>query len=186
MPIFLLTALGCGKSAFGAIITFCSKPPGSWAACAGGLFLGLWWFGQHEFNRGVEKCRADQAEAAANINAGQPKIITRLRTVYVPAAAHIKTVTQTIIQRVPVYVTQKDDAACRINNGFVRLHDAAAKGEVPGGPAGDDGSDSGVKLSTVASTVSENYGTCHLALMRWKEWQDWYTAEKALWNGAMK
>lgn len=74
MPLFLLTALGWGKSAFGAVITFCSKPPGSWIAAAVALSLGLWWYGQHEFNRGEAKCEAAHAEAAANERARQAKV----------------------------------------------------------------------------------------------------------------
>lgn len=182
MPIFLLTALGWARSAFSAILTFCSKPPGSWIAASAALALGLWWFGHHEFNRGEEKCRADAVNAAADINAGQPKIIERLRTVYVPAETKIKLVTKTIVKEVPVYVTKSDDAACTINNGFVRVHDAAAHGELPGNPSGIDGEPSGVKLSAVAQTVADNYGTCRLALSRDAEWQDWYLQNKALWD----
>lgn len=167
---------------FGAVITFCSKPPGSWIACAVAGMLAVWWFGQHEFNKGVAWQLAQDADAAANINAGQPKIIERLRTVYVPAEAKIKIVTKTIIQEVPIYVTKRDDDACVINNGFVRLHDSAAKGELPGNPAGTDGEASTVKLSSVAETVTGNYGICHTAMSRLTEWQDWYRQNKALWT----
>ncbi len=38
---------------------------------------------------------------------------------------------ETIIKEVPVYVPVQADAACTINRGFVRLHDAAAAGELP-------------------------------------------------------
>lgn len=166
------------------LLTFCSKPPGSWIAAAIAACLGLWWFGQHEFNSGVRTQLERDADAAANINAGQPKIVEHLRTVYLPAETKIKTVTQTIVKEVPVYVTQQDDARCIINNGFVRLHDSAAKGELPPGPAGDDGAASITKLSTVSQTVTGNYGIANLCAIRLKEWQEWYRKNETLWNGS--
>lgn len=168
---------------FTAVIEFCSKPPGSWIAAALGLVLGVWLVHHHGYRQGVDDTLRAEADAAANINAGQPKIIERLRTIYLPAEAKIKTVTRTIVKEVPVYVTKQDDARCVINNGFVRLHDSAAKGELPGGTAGTDGEPSGTQLSAVAETVTSNYGTCHLALSRLSEWQEWYRQNRALWNG---
>lgn len=70
--------------------------------------------------------------------------------------------TQTIIQKVPVYVSEAADRACTVPVGFVRLHDAAAAGlpaPEPGGSA--DAAGSGVALSTVAAVTAGNYGTCH-------------------------
>lgn len=182
MPLFLIPILAGFRSALSAVLAFCSKPPGSWIAAALAFVIALWWYGQHEFNRGVAKCQADGAKAAANINAGQPKIIERLRTIYVPAEAKIKTVTQTVVKEVPIYVTKRDDAACTLNNGFVRVHDAAAKGELPAGPTGTDGDASGVELSTVATTVTWNYGIANLCSSRLSEWQDWYRQNKTLFD----
>lgn len=170
------------RSALGAALTFISKPPGIYIAAAIAACLGLWWVHHDGFRDGVKWQLAQNAEAAANINAGQPKIIERIRTVYLPQEIKIRTITKTIAKEVPVYVTQRDDASCVINNGFKRLHDSAAKGELPGSPAGDDGNPSGVKLSEVAQTVTGNYGTCHLAITRVNEWQEWYRQNRALWN----
>lgn len=64
MP-FLAIAWSFLQRGVSGLLTFCSKPPGSWIAAAVALALGLWWFGQHEFNRGVLKCEAAHAEAAA-------------------------------------------------------------------------------------------------------------------------
>lgn len=186
MPLFLLPFIGWARSALGSVFQFLSTPLGMRIAAALGLVLGFWWWGHHQYASGVSHQLELDAEAAANINSGQVKIVEKLRTVYVPQEAKIKTVTQTIVKEVPVYVTKQDDARCVINNGFVRLHDGAAKGELPGGPTGDDGNPSGVELSTVAQTVTGNYGTCHLALSRLKEWQEWYSRNRALWNGNSK
>ena len=178
MPLFLLPLLSWGKSA----LSFFARPPGSYIGAAAILALSLWWFGQHYYNKGHLAAEVEAQNAAIAINTEQPKIIERLRTIYVPAEAKIKTITQTVIKEVPVYVTKHDDSACVINNGFVRVHDAAATGELPGGPTGTDGEASPVKLSTVAETVTGNYGTCHIAMSRLTEWQDWYRQNKALWT----
>jgi hypothetical protein len=44
----------------------------------------------------------------------------------------IRTVYQTVIRKVPVYVTPKDDAACRLPPGFVLLHNSAAAADLSG------------------------------------------------------
>lgn len=80
--------------------------------------------------------------------------VDRVRTVEVKGA--------TIIKEIPRYVPVQADAACPIPVGFVRLHDAAAAGEVldpdVGGP---DAAPSPVALSTVAETVAGNYTASH-------------------------
>lgn len=181
MP-FLLIAWGFIKSGFGAVLSFCSKPPGSWLAAALAVFLALWWYGNHQFNKGVAHQLAKDAEFIANMKPKQAAVTERIRIVYVKQEAEIKWRTKTITERVPEYVTAKDDAGCNINRGFVRLHDAAAQGVVPGGPAGTDGEPSGVELSAVAQTVTGNYGTAHICALKLKAWQDWYRAQKALAN----
>jgi hypothetical protein len=186
MPLFLLSLFGWGKSALDAVLTFFSRPPGVYIglalACAGGL----WWFGQHEFNRGMAHQIALEQAAGQKLAGRQVKIVHDLQVKYLPAEARIVTVTKTITKEIPKYVTVHDDAACPIPRGFVRLHDAAAEGTIPSGPTGTDADPSGVKLSAVASTVTENYGTCHLAFSRLCEWQDWYRQQSAAWNEANK
>ena len=83
--------------------------------------------------------------------------------------ATVKVVTQyvdrekgeTIIKEVPVYVPVQADAACTINRGFVRLHDAAAAGDLPEPARDADAAATGIALSAVAGTVAANYQTCH-------------------------
>ena len=174
------------RSALGAALTFFTTKPGIYIAAALGLVLSVWLVHHHGYKQGVSDTLQAEAEAATHINTEQPKILERLRTIYLPAETKIKTVTKTIIKEVPVYVSKQDDARCVINNGFVRLHDSATKGELPGSPSGDDGDPSGVELSTVAKTVTSNYGACHLALSRLSEWQEWYRQNRALWNGNSK
>lgn len=80
MPLFLLPLIASFKSAVSGLLTFCAKPPGSWIAAAVALALGLWWYGQHEFNRGEQKCAAAHAEAAAQEASRQAKIFVESDT----------------------------------------------------------------------------------------------------------
>nr|MDN0209913.1 hypothetical protein [Xanthomonas arboricola pv. corylina] len=77
-------------------------------------------------------------------------------------------------REIPIYVTQKADAACAIPAGFVRLHDAAASGN-PAGPAtGDpDAPAIGITLSAVAGTITDNYTSCHATAEQLSALQDW-------------
>lgn len=87
--------------------------------------------------------------------------------------------TRDVVKRVPFYVSGLGDAGCAVPVGFVRLHDSAASGA--GLPDNPDTSGqlhdapSGIALSTVASTVAENYGTCREEMTRFEGLQDWVT-----------
>jgi hypothetical protein len=74
----------------------------------------------------------------------------------------IRTNTVTVIQKVPTYVTKQDDAHCILNNGFVRLLDAAGLGvrpeDLPGHASEPVGADSGISLSEAAALLSQNLG----------------------------
>lgn len=95
----------------------------------------------------------------------------------------VRVVTRDIIKEVPVYVDREDDQRCLVNRGFVRLHDAAARGTppVPDSPGEPNDAPSGIGLSTVAATVAGNYGECRV----WREqvigWQEWYATQRSLW-----
>lgn len=81
---------------------------------------------------------------------------------YVDRVQIVRVAGATITKEIPVYVTEKADAACPIPAGFVRVHDAAAANVPADAAAGDpDAPATGVTLSAVAETVADNYTTCH-------------------------
>lgn len=119
------------------------------------------------------------AIAAAQQRARQAETTVKVVTEYIDRVQIVQGKTRTIIKEVPVYVPAQADADCRINTGFVRLHDAAATNTIPAAPGNPDAAPAGVALSTVAATVAGNYGTCHetaeklMALQAWiKEMQN--------------
>ena len=66
----------------------------------------------------------------------------------------------TITREIPVYVTPKVDSDYLVPGGFVRLHDAAAQGVLPGPARSTDAAPAGIALSAVAGTVVDNYTRC--------------------------
>lgn len=112
---------------------------------------------------------AEEAAAAAlsresglaeelRLERGKQRVVTR----YVDRVHVVREQAETIIKEVPIHVTPQADSRCDIPAGFVSVHDAAARNvpldQSPGNP---DAPAAGVALSTVAATVSGNYGTCH-------------------------
>lgn len=65
-----------------------------------------------------------------------------------------------IIKEVKVYVNTNSDSNCIINDGFLRVHNAAATGQQIGGPRESDDTSTTTKLSEVATIVSGNYEIC--------------------------
>lgn len=126
----------------------------------------------HEQNKQARKDLATTV-AVVKIKQAQADITAETDRAHTDAVEKIRIVTRTITKEVPVYVTQNDDHACSINVGFVRLHDAAAIGELPPSPSLTDGKASGIALSTVSATVVDNYGTCQETRQQLIDLQDW-------------
>jgi hypothetical protein len=91
----------------------------------------------------------------------QAQATVKVVTQYVDRVRVVREKGDTIINEVPVYVPVQADAACTINRGFVRLHDAAAAGDLPEPARDADAPAAGLALSAVAGTVAANYQTCH-------------------------
>ena len=83
----------------------------------------------------------------------QAQATVKVVTQYVDRVRVVREKGDTIIKEVPVYVPVQADAACTINRGFVRLHDAAAAGELPEPARDADAAAAGIALSAVAGTV---------------------------------
>ena len=102
-----------------------------------------------------------QALQTAAARERQAQATVKVVTQYVDRVRVVREKGDTIFKEVPVYVPVQADAACTINRGFVRLHDAAAAGELPEPARDADAASAGIALSAVAVTVAANYQTCH-------------------------
>ena len=112
---------------------------------------------------------------AATVRQKQAETTVKVVTEYVDRVRVVREKGDTIIKEVPVYVPVQADAACTINRGFVRLHDAAAAGELPEPARDADAAAAGIALSAVAGTVAANYQTCHENAEQLRALQVWIT-----------
>ena len=102
-----------------------------------------------------------QIQQAAAVRERQAQATVKVVTEYVDRVRVVRKKGDTILKEVPVYVPVQADAACTINRGFVRLHDAAAAGDLPEPARDADAAAAGIALSAVAGTVAANYQICH-------------------------
>ena len=116
----------------------------------------------HQQTLQIAAVRQRQAEATV-------QVVTR----YVDRVRVVREKGDTIIKEVPIYVPVQADAACTINRGFVRLHDAAAAGELPEPARDTDAAAAGIALSAVAGTVAANYQSCHENAEQLRALQAW-------------
>lgn len=129
-----------------------------------------------EVVRVIERER-DQADVSAAID-------TRATQTQV----QIRTVTQTIIKEVPVYVPAEVDARYALPVGLVRLHDAAATGSPLPNPTRqfDDPAwnlaASDIPPSGLGTVIVENYGTCRADQARLADLQDWVRQQAQVVN----
>lgn len=114
-----------------------------------------------------------QTLQAAAVRERQAQATVEVVTRYVDRVRVVREKGDTIIKEVPIYVPIQADAACTINRGFVRLHDAAAAGELPEPARDADAVAAGIALSAVAGTVVANYQTCHETAEQLRALQAW-------------
>jgi bifunctional pyridoxal-dependent enzyme with beta-cystathionase and maltose regulon repressor activities len=143
------------------------------AAVAAALFIFGWVKGSEHVQVQWDAATAAQQLAAAHTQVRQAEASVQVVTQYVDRVRVIREKGDTIIQEVPIYVPVQADAACTINHGFVRLHDAAAAGQLPEPAADADAPTPGLALSAVAETVASNYQTCFENAEQLKALQTW-------------
>lgn len=190
----IAAALAMARGGWRWLASFSKSPAGRAALAVLAILVALA-VGFHLGQRaGVDREKAAEAgrRAAAvkvvtRVTAEGQRITADVSTGLERRKVEIRTITQTLIKEVPVYVTAESDLACVVPVGFVRLHDAAAHGAaVPAAPGGPVEADSGVALSAVAETIAGNYGLAY----EWREealaWRTWYARQADLWSKTIK
>lgn len=175
-----------------AILAFLRSPAGRYVLIGLAALVVVYFVRAHWIGQGVEQERkaedASLKAAEARVAERERKaqdIAQRAQKALSDRQVQIQTVTRTLIEKVPTYVTAKADAGCVVPVGFVRLHDAAASGSpaslssASGGPVE---APSGVALSAVTGTIAWNYGEALQWRAEAQSWRDWYVREKALWD----
>jgi len=105
-----------------------------------------------------EQARGDEIEKQLTLEKTRQKIIYR-----------------NITKEVPRYVSTLSDSRCVVPVGFVLLHNAAAEARLSETASKFADSPSGIALSTVAETVTDNYATCNEIRAQLNALIDWET-----------
>ena len=150
--------------------------PYRWLALValGAALIGFGWInGARHVQADWDAAVQEQDRQAAAVREQQAQATVKVVTQYVDRVLVVREKGETIIKEVPIYVPAQADAACTINRGFVRLHDAAAAGELPEPARDADAAAEGLALSAVAGTVAANYQTCHENAEQLRALQGW-------------
>lgn len=139
------------------------------------LFAGYGFWAKHQQGIGYSKAQDEYRAQAVRTDVQRASIAPPLAAKQEVAQARIRTVTKTIIEKVPEYVPID---SCALPGGFRRLHDAAANGVLPD-PAGIADA-APVPAHDVAESVVSNYGTCHEIASRLAGLQSWIIEQQAL------
>lgn len=151
--------------------------------------IGGAWLYVHNLNSDIEqlkrevKTQTDRADLATKV-AASSTATTQIVTKTVDRVVEVKVKGDTIVQKVPVYVTQKADAACVVPLGAVSvLNAAAANVLLPGSPGAIQETPSGVALSTVTGTAAEWAGRYWQLAAEYDGFMEWVEAQGTIARG---
>lgn len=137
--------------------------------------------GHHYAELQNAKAVADAVTDAVKRTQAQDQVTHDADVAAAAAQVKIQTVIQTQIQKVPVYVTKKANAACVLPRGFVQLHDDSARGVQSVPPAaGSVDAPSTVQLTDLGSAIAANYGQYQVIAQQLRDLQGWIKAQEAL------
>ena len=144
------------------------------------IIVGIFIFGLHERTVGRDNYIASIAKAQVKYTASTKKVTTEVVTKYIDRMVVVKEKGDTIIKKVPVYVSVKDDSKCTVNSGFVRLWNSANQMSVPGATNSVDGGSGEVVLSDIAAQHIKEATICTGTETQLNSLQDWVRQQQAL------
>jgi hypothetical protein len=149
--------------------------------CAGAYFFG--WRGNEEkwlakIKELEEKVQIAEAKSREVNTVIETKFVTKIKVVKETVYAN-----REIIREV---AGAQLDSQCSLPKSSIVLHDSASRNEVARGPESVDGTPSDIKASQLLETVVDNYGSCHENIEKLKAWQEWYRAQKQIFEGVSK
>jgi hypothetical protein len=149
--------------------------------CAGAYFFG--WRGNEEHwlakIKELEQKVAIAESRSREVNTViETKIVTKIKVIKETVYAN-----KEIIREV---AGAQLDSQCSLPQSSVVLLNSASRNEVARGPESVDGTPSDIKASALLDTVVENYGICNENIEKLKAWQEWYRAQKQIFEGVSK
>jgi len=157
-----------------AALAFFKSPLGRWTVGIVGLIIIATLIYQGGVSAGVDRQKADEAKRVAaamktvrKVEKGAEVITAKADAKTAERIVEIRTVTKTLVERIPVYVPAEIDSRLDLPRGLIRLHDQAASGlpEVSPPPGFLPDAPSGVAASTFGETIVRNYGAAY----EWRE-----------------
>lgn len=151
--------------------------------------VGGGWLYVHNLHSDIEQLerevqtQTDRADLATKV-AASSKATTKIVTKTIDRVVEVKVKGDTIVQKVPVYVTEKADAACVVPLGAVSVLNAAALNVLlPGSPGAIQKAPSGVALSTVTGTAAEWAGRYWQLAAEYDGFMEWVETQGAIARG---
>lgn len=117
-------------------------------------------YGRHMYHKGVTDQANAQVQLTYKVDVGSMSVTNTIVGSLVPAQVKIATFTNTIVQKVPTYVTLEDDSRCTVPNGFVSLWNSSNKMQLPNDTSGVPTGTSQVVLSDIATQHAKEAGIC--------------------------
>ena len=150
------------------------------AAVTLSVVFGIYTAGAHSVQKKWDLAKQEVKEKIVIQKVIEEKITEKVVTQYVDRVKEVKVKGDTIYVKVPQYITIEDNAACRINNGFVRLWNDAITSTIPGPADESDRADAGVDLAEVEQNHIANTATCLVYKERALAWEQWAKQQKEL------
>lgn len=147
------------------------------------IFVGIWIYGERRYVQGEDHITSLQIAQVTKVQKASDTVTEKVITQYVPQVQYIEGKIQTIIKKVPVYVTKVDDSKCTIPNSFVWLWNNANEMQLPNDSAGVPGGPSDVVLSDLEAQHTTETGICLANEARIKATTQWLRQQKALYDG---
>lgn len=148
------------------------------ALATAGIIFGIYYAGGQRVQAKWDLAKAEVREKIVIQKVIEEKITEKIVVQYVDKIKEIKVKGDTIYVKVPEYITAEDNAACRINNGFVRVWNSALTNTIPGPADETDRADAGVSLTEVAENHTINTTTCLIYKERALAWEQWAREQK--------
>lgn len=184
LPIWMFyipLLIGIGGIGFSFLIPFVYKIPAKIISLLL-IIIGSYLIGFSSASEDWKKEIELQNKEIERLNSLSEQVTERIVTEYVDKVVYVKQKGKDIVKQIPVYITKENDDNCIINNGFVQLHDDAAKNQVSNTSSIINAEASDIKLSKVGETVAENYNKYHQLETQLELLQQWIIEQGRVYN----
>jgi len=129
--------------------------------------------------------KGNQLERTIEVIREVEKVVVEVQEKIVYRDKIIKEKGNVIVARVPIYITKADDSACELRNGFVRLHDSAARNQSAEPASDTDRDPSGITLSQATTILAQNYTLYHSCREKVIGWNEFWVKYRETLKGAV-